>query len=308
MAGSTDPRSRRTDPAPAPAGVDAGAERLQKTLARAGFGSRRAVEDLIREGRVTIGRRTASLGDRVRPSHDQVSVDGVPIPADPTLRYFALNKPPGVTTTMRDRFAESTLEPFMPEGPRVFPVGRLDRDSEGLLLLTNDGDLSHRVQHPSHGIEKEYLVEVDGELPRDLPRRLRSGVELDDGVARAVRLGPVQRARGRSSITIVVVEGRKRVVRRMFAALGHRVRRLVRVRIGPVRLERLAPGVVRPLRAAEVADLYRATGLKRARAGASPRAARAARAASPSGQAARSPGRGTSGARGTGGRVRPPSA
>jgi 23S rRNA pseudouridine2605 synthase len=247
--------------------VPDGPERLQKTLARAGFGSRRAVEELIREGRVTVEGRPAALGDRVDPAIARVAVDGVPIPADPALRYFALNKPVGVTTTMRDPHAAQTLGPYLPDGPRVFPVGRLDRDSEGLLLLTNDGDLSHRIQHPSHGIQKEYLVEVEGDLSRDVPRRLRSGIELDDGLARALQVGPIQRTHGRSALTIVVVEGRKRVVRRMFAGLGFRVRRLVRIRIGPVRLDRLAPGAVRQLRADEVAALYRATRLERARTG-----------------------------------------
>ncbi len=297
MAGSTRPRRRRTDPGgpvrrdtparrdtPGKRGASTGRdtsfgrasterdaptgpERLQKTLARAGFGSRRAVEELIRDERVTVDGRRAVLGDRVDPTKAQVAVDGVPIPADPSLRYFALNKPVGVTTTMRDPHAQATLAPYLPEGPRVFPVGRLDRDSEGLLLLTNDGDLSHRVQHPSHGIEKEYLVEVEADLPRDIPRRLRAGIDLDDGRAAAVRVGPVSRVHGRSAVTLVVVEGRKRVVRRMFAALGFRVRRLARIRIGPVRLDRLPPGQVRPLRADEVAALYRATGLGRARTG-----------------------------------------
>ncbi len=259
----TPPGKPRTDPQP----PRDPRERLQKTLARAGYGSRRATEELIRAGRVTVAGRTASLGDRVDPAREQVAVDGTPIPSDPSLRYFALNKPAGVTTTLRDRFAETTLAAFLPPGPRVFPVGRLDRESEGLLLLTNDGDLAHRVQHPSHGVEKEYLVEVDGNLPRDVLRSLRAGIELDDGIARAVRAGPIDRAHGRSALPIIVVEGRKRVVRRMFAALGYRVRRLVRVRVGEVRLGRLAPGAVRPLLPDEVAGLYRATGLMRARAG-----------------------------------------
>ncbi len=236
-------------------------------LARAGFGSRRAAEELIRDGRVTIKGREASLGDRVDPKRDQVAVDGVPIPADPTLRYFALNKPAGVTTTMRDAHATRTLAPYLPAGPRVFAVGRLDRDTEGLLLLTNDGELSHRIQHPSTGIEKEYLVEVEGSLSDGAVRRLQRGVQLADGPARAARAGPVQRVRGRSAVPVVMTEGRKRIVRRMFEALGHPVRRLVRVRVGPVRLERLGPGEVRPLEPAEVMALYRLTRLRRAKAG-----------------------------------------
>jgi 23S rRNA pseudouridine2605 synthase len=239
-------------------------ERLQKVLARAGLGSRRAAEDLIRAGRVAVGGRPASLGDRVRPGRDQVTVDGVPIPADPRLRYFALNKPAGVTTTMRDPHAARTLASFLPPGPRVFAVGRLDRDSEGLLLLTNDGALAYRIQHPSRGVEKEYLVEVDGSISADGVRRLRGGVDLEDGVARAIRVGRVERVRGRSSVGLVMSEGRKRVVRRMFAALGHPVRRLVRVRVGPIALGHLRPGEVRPLDPREVMELYRVTDLRRA--------------------------------------------
>jgi pseudouridine synthase len=220
---------------------------------------------------VTIAGREATLGDRVDPARDQVAVDGVPIPVDPDLRYLALNKPRGVTTTMRDPHAERTIAALLPSGPRVFPVGRLDRDSEGLLLLTNDGELGHRIQHPRHGVDKEYLVEVDGALGGDALRRLRSGVELEDGVATPAHIGQVLRARGRSSIPVVMMEGRKRVVRRMFAALGHPVRRLVRVRVGPVRLGALGPGEIRPLEAREVQDLYRVTGLVRARAGRGPR-------------------------------------
>jgi 23S rRNA pseudouridine2605 synthase len=252
-------------------GTGSGPERLQKTLARVGYGSRRAAEELIREGRVTVAGREATLGDRVDPARDQVAVDGVPIPVDPELRYLALNKPRGVTATMRDPHAERTIAALLPSGPRVFPVGRLDRESEGLLLLTNDGELAHRIQHPRHGIDKEYLVEVDGAFGGDALRRLRSGVELDDGVAHPARIGRVLRARGRASVPVVMVEGRKRVVRRMFAALGHPVRRLVRVRVGPVRLGGLGPGEIRPLEAREVQELYRVTGLGRARTGRGPR-------------------------------------
>ena len=140
-------------------------ERLQKTLARVGFGSRRSAEDLIRSGRVTIGGHVATLGDRIDPSRDQVAVDGIPIPVNPEVRYFVLNKPAGVTTTMKDVHAAKTLGPYLPPGPRVFAVGRLDRESEGVLLLTNDGELAHRIQHPSYRVEKEYLVEVEGRLP-----------------------------------------------------------------------------------------------------------------------------------------------
>jgi 23S rRNA pseudouridine2605 synthase len=194
---------------------------------------------------------------------DQVSVDGVPVPVHPELRYFAFNKPTGVTTTLRDPHAARSLTAFLPPGPRVFPVGRLDRDSEGLLLLTNDGDLAFRLQHPRFGIEKEYLVEVDGRLARSAHRALSTGIPLEDGLARAVRVGPVLPAAGRSAVRMVMGEGRNREIRRMLEALGHPVRRLVRVRVGPVRLGRLSPGDVRPLTPEEVAALYRQTGLTR---------------------------------------------
>ncbi len=246
------------------AGAGRQGERLQKVLARAGFGSRRAAEDLIRDGRVSIDGRLATLGDRVDPLTERVSVDGVPVPADPDLRYLALNKPRGVTTTMRDPHAERTIAGLIPPWPRVFPVGRLDRESEGLLLLMNDGELAHRLQHPSFGIEKEYLVEVEGSMPRSAARRLVAGVELVDGRARAARVGPLERSGGRSAVRLVMLEGKKREVRRMFDAVGYRVSRLVRVRFGPVRLEGLAPGVTRALDAEEIQALYRATSLDQA--------------------------------------------
>ena len=236
-------------------------ERLQRILARAGLGSRRAVEDLIRAGRVTVNDRTATLGARADPTTDRVAVDGVPVPAHPDLRLFKLNKPAHVTTTLRDPHAARSIAEFLPPGPRVFPVGRLDRDSEGLLLLTNDGDLAHRLQHPRFGVEREYLLEVQGSISRDALRRLEEGVQLDDGTARAIRAGAVQRRHDRSSLLIVMGEGRKRELRRMLEAVGFPVRRLVRVRMGPVRLGDLRAGQVRSLSSTETRDLYRAVGL-----------------------------------------------
>lgn len=236
-------------------------ERLQRALARAGFGSRRACEDLIRSGRVQINGRVAGLGDRVDPERDEVRVDGRRVSVDPGLRYLAFHKPRGVTTTMRDPHAERDLRRFLPAGPRVFPVGRLDRDTEGLLLLTNDGDLAHRLAHPRHGVEKEYLAEVDGSpTPRRLAR-LRTGVRLDDGVARAVDARSVGRAGGRAAVRLVMTEGRKREVRRMLDAVELPVRRLVRTRVGPVRLGRMRAGEVRDLTYDEVHALYRVAGL-----------------------------------------------
>ena len=281
MTTTSGPRSRSEPAAQAGEGEAPadGLERLQKTLARAGLGSRRSAEELIREGRVRVGRRQARLGDRVDPTADRITVDGVPVPAHPELRYFALNKPPGVTSTMRDPHAARSLAEYLPDGPRVFPVGRLDRDSEGLVLLTNDGELANRLQHPRYGVEKEYLVEVDGSVSRGAIRLLTNGIELDDGVARAIRAEQVQRGTERTAVAVVMGEGRKREIRRMMEALGHRVRRLVRVRVGPVRMGSLRPGRLRPLTSEEVGQLYRVSGLDRAEPG-SPRTSGRGRARS----------------------------
>jgi 23S rRNA pseudouridine2605 synthase len=236
-------------------------ERLQRSLARAGFGSRRACEELIAAGRVEINGRVATLGDRLDPATDQVRVDGSKVNVNPELRTFALHKPRGVTTTMRDPHAERDLSGFLPKGVHVFPVGRLDRDTEGLLLLTNDGSLAHRLTHPRYAIEKEYLAEVDRPPSHRQLARLRRGVELDDGTARAVDARSAGGAAGRGGVRLVMVEGRKREVRRMLDAVELPVRRLIRVRVGPIRLGKLRPGDVRELEPEDVRALFRATGL-----------------------------------------------
>jgi 23S rRNA pseudouridine2605 synthase len=229
-------------------------ERLQKVLARAGVASRRAVEELIAAGRVRVNGERARLGQRIDPAVDRVTVDGAPVGTAPGLVHYLLNKPAGVVTTASDPQGRRTVVDLVPAEPRVFPVGRLDADSEGLLLLTNDGELAHRVMHPSHGVEKEYLAWVDGTPSAGALRRLREGVELDDG--RTSPAGASQPQPGLVRITIH--EGRNRQVRRMLDAVGHPVRRLVRVRVGPLRDERLAPGTWRPLRASELSALRRA--------------------------------------------------
>lgn len=236
-------------------------ERLQRALARAGFGSRRACEELIASGKVRVNGQVAVLGDRVDPTADEVRVDGTRISVDPALRYFALHKPAGVTTTLRDPHAALNLRGFLPEGGRVFPVGRLDRDTEGLLLLTNDGELAHRLAHPRHGVEKEYLAEVQGTPTARHVTQLTRGVRLDDGVARAIDARPAGRSGGRGAVRLVLAEGRKREVRRMLEAVGLPVRRLVRTRVGPVRLGRLPAGERRELTSEEVRALYRSAGL-----------------------------------------------
>jgi 23S rRNA pseudouridine2605 synthase len=242
-------------------------ERLQRSLARAGFGSRRACEEVIAAGRVQINGTVATLGDRLDPAVDEVRVDGSKVNIDPELRTFALHKPRGVTTTMRDPHAERDLTGFLPKGVHLFPVGRLDRDTEGLLLLTNDGSLAHRLTHPRYAIEKEYLAEVGKPPSNRQLSRLRRGVELDDGTAKAVDArsaggasGPGG-AGGRGGVRLVMIEGRKREVRRMLDAVELPVRRLVRVRVGPIRLGKLGPGEVRELEPEDVRALYRAAGL-----------------------------------------------
>lgn len=232
-------------------------ERLQKALARAGLGSRRASEELIRAGRVRINGRVASLGDRIDPAADRVEVDGARVPLNPALRYYALHKPRGVVTTARDPERRADVSAYYPPGPRVFPVGRLDRETEGLLLLTNDGELANRVMHPRYGVEKEYLAEVEGSPARRHVARLLRGVALEDGVARARSARAVPGAGERGALRVVMAEGRKREVRRMLEAVGLPVRRLVRTRVGPVRLGRLRPGEVRELEPEEVQGLWR---------------------------------------------------
>lgn len=236
-------------------------ERIQKLLARAGLGSRRACEQLVADGRVTIDGVVATLGDRMDPEVGSLSLDGHKIPLNPELRYFALHKPAGVVTSMSDDRGQPDLRTLLPEEPRLFPVGRLDQDSEGLLLVTNDGELSHRLQHPSFGVEKEYLAEVDGIPKSKHLARLRDGVELDDGPARAARATIEAVSGERGAVRVVMTEGRKREVRRLLAAVGLPVTRLVRYRIGPVRLGDLPPGELMELEPQVVRDLFAVAGL-----------------------------------------------
>ena len=228
-------------------------------LARAGIASRRASEELIAAGRVTVNGEIAQLGRRVDPATDKLAIDGVPVVVDATIVHWVLNKPAGYVTTAQDPHGRPTVLDLVPDEPRVFPVGRLDLDTEGLLLLTNDGELAQLLTHPRHGVEKEYVAEVEGRPAPAAIRALREGVELDDGPTQPARvqLGDASPA-GTSVVTIVVKEGRKRMVRRMCAAVGHPVVRLVRTRIGPLRDQRLAPGTWRVLTPDEVRALYAA--------------------------------------------------
>lgn len=229
-------------------------ERLQKVLARAGFGSRRACEELIAAGRVAVDGDRAELGRRVDVAVSRVEVDGVPLSLRADLVHYLLNKPAGVVTTAHDPQGRPTVVSLVPATPRVFPVGRLDVDTEGLLVLTNDGDLAQRLTHPSFGVEKEYVAEVEGVPGPGALRALRRGVELEDGPTAPARVGVL----APGVLRIVVHEGRNRQVRRMCEAVGHPVRRLVRTRIGPLTDRTLRPGSHRPLRPAEVRALSEA--------------------------------------------------
>lgn len=238
------------------------ADRLQKVLARAGIGSRRACEELIAAGRVAVDGRTAQLGDRVDPGRQRVTVDGAPVLTDTELVHYVLNKPAHVVTTANDPEGRPTVLELVPPSPRVFPIGRLDFDSEGLLLLTNDGELAQLLAHPSHGVEKTYLAEVVGRPSARDVRALRDGVELDDGRTAPARVRVVQAHDTRSALELTIHEGRNRQVRRMCDAIGHPVTRLVRTRIGALRDDRLAPGEWRRLRPDEVQALYASAGAR----------------------------------------------
>lgn len=231
---------------------EATGERLQKVLARVGYGSRRVCDELVADGRVEVNGVRAEPGRRVVAGRDLVTVDGVPVGILPDLVHYLLNKPAGVVTTASDPQGRPTVLGLVPPEPRVFPVGRLDAATEGLLVLTNDGDLAQLLAHPSHGVEKEYLAELDVDPSPSALRRLREGVEIDDGVVTA----PAKVSRPSPFVVrIVIHEGRNRQVRRMCAAVGCPVRRLVRTRIGPIGDTRLAPGAWRPLDPSEIRAL-----------------------------------------------------
>ncbi|WP_051808350.1 pseudouridine synthase [Actinoplanes subtropicus] len=235
------------------------AERLQKVLAAAGVGSRRACEDLIFRRRVTVNGKVAKLGDKVDPATAEILVDGQRVITDTKLVYIAMNKPRGVVTSLDDEKGRTELADFLGQfDQRLFHVGRLDADSEGLLLITNDGELTNKLTHPSYGISKTYLAEVVGPLPRNVGRQLLAGVELEDGPARADAFKLVDALGKTAQVEIVLHEGRKHIVRRMMDAVGHPVTRLIRTAVGPIRLGDLRPGGFRHLSNAEIAALFKA--------------------------------------------------
>ena len=227
-------------------------------LARAGVGSRRACEVLISEGRVAVdGRVVREQGRQIDPTRAVVTVDGRRVVVDPERVYLALNKPAGVLTAMSDDRGRPCVGDLVADqGQRLFHVGRLDADTEGLLLLTNDGELAHRLAHPSYGVRKTYLAEVPGPVPRSVAAALRRGVDLEDGPVHVDSFRVVEQSGSRAMVEVVLHEGRKHIVRRLLAEVGHPVQRLVRLRVGPVRLGSLPPGRVRPLSSDEVAALY----------------------------------------------------
>ncbi len=237
--------------------------RLQKVLAQAGVGSRRACEALIAAGRVQVdGHVVVEQGVRIDPHRQAVHVDGVRVQVDRDKLYLAFNKPAGVVSTMSDDLGRVSLGDFMAERPeRLFHVGRLDSETEGLILLTNDGDLAHRLQHPAYGVAKTYLAEVPGPVARDVGRRLREGVELDDGPVRVDSFRLIDSQPGKALVEVVLHEGRKHIVRRALDAVGHPVERLVRVQVGPIHLGDLRPGRWRVLTRTEVGQLFSAAGL-----------------------------------------------
>ncbi|MBC7227740.1 MAG: rRNA pseudouridine synthase [Thermoflexales bacterium] len=231
-------------------------ERLQKILARAGYGARRECEDLIRQGRVTVNGRVAQLGQKADPKRDRIEVDGRPIRLPRRFTYIALHKPPGVLSDEGDGSGRHpTVLDLVQHPARLFPVGRLDLRSEGLVLLTDDGDLAFRLTHPRFGHEKEYHVLVEGRPTEETLRQWRQGVDLDGEMTAPAQVEVLRTEGERTWLRVVLREGRKRQIRRVAARLGHPVVRLIRVRIGPIRLGDLPPGKWRLLTPAEVRAL-----------------------------------------------------
>lgn len=234
-------------------------ERLHKILAHAGYGSRRACEEIIAAGRVTVNGRVVSVGDKAEFGSDDIRIDGRRVKAERKV-YFLLNKPPGYITTSADPQGRRKVTDLLASvRERVYPVGRLDGDSRGLIILTNDGDLAARLTHPRYEVPKTYEAEVDGRVEADDLRKLSAGMWLSDGKTAGTQVRVVRRGTARSLIAITLREGRNRQVRRMLARLNHKVRKLTRTRIGPLSLHGLGPGRFRELTSEEVRSLFKAT-------------------------------------------------
>lgn len=240
-------------------------ERLQKVLSAAGVASRRAAEELIAQGRVTVDGRVAQLGDRVDPRRAEVRVDGRRVNVDPERVYVMLNKPRGVVSTLRDPQGRPTVADLVNLPQRLHPVGRLDRDTEGLLLLTNDGELTHRLLHPSSQVPRVYLALVRGQVRKPVLAQLRQGVELSDGLAKPRRVAIVDRGAGRTLLELELTEGRNREVRRLLGAVGLYLERLARVAFDGLTLSDLRQGKWRFLTPQEVSTLWEAVERTRGR-------------------------------------------
>jgi 23S rRNA pseudouridine2605 synthase len=240
--------------------------RLQKVLSQAGIASRRLAERMITDGRVEVdGQLVTELGTRVDPDVSEIRVDGARVILDDSLVYLALNKPLGMHSTMSDDRGRPCIgdlvEHRMRGNKKLFHVGRLDADTEGLILLTNDGELAHRLMHPSYEVPKTYLATVTGSVPRGVGKKLRTGIELDDGPVAVDDFAVVDAIPGRTLVRVTLHEGRKRIVRRLLAEAGFPVQALVRTDIGAVSLGEQRPGSIRALRRNEIGDLYKAVGL-----------------------------------------------
>ncbi len=247
-------------------GGDAEGVRLQKVLSQAGIASRRVAERMISDGRVEVdGRVVTELGTRVDPGTAEIRVDGARVVLDDSMVYLAVNKPLGMHSTMSDDRGRpcigDLIEHRVRGNKKLFHVGRLDADTEGLLLLTNDGELAHRLMHPSYEVQKTYLATVAGSVPRGLGKTLRAGIELDDGPVRLDDFAVVDAVPGKTLVRVTLHEGRKRIVRRLLAAVGFPVQALVRTEIGAVALGDQRPGSIRALTRKEVGELYQAVGL-----------------------------------------------
>ena len=242
---------------------DSGLIRLQKVLAAAGLGSRRACEAMIEQGRVEVdGKRVREQGMRINPLTAVVRVDGERVPTAPDTAVYAFNKPKGVVSTMSDDEGRPCVGDYVAgRTERLFHVGRLDVDTEGLLILTNDGELANRLAHPKYEVDKTYVATVRGQVTVPELRQLRAGVELEDGLAKADVARLLQKLPDRSLVELVIHEGRNRIVRRMMAAIDRPVTDLVRTRIGPIHLGQQRPGVIRAITGKELRELYTAVGL-----------------------------------------------
>jgi 23S rRNA pseudouridine2605 synthase len=240
--------------------------RLQKVLSQAGIASRRVAEKMILDGRVEVdGSIVTELGTRVDPGTADIRVDGSRVLLDDTLMHLAINKPRGMHSTMSDDRGRPCIGDLVEHRVRgnkgLFHVGRLDADTEGLMLLTNDGELAHRLMHPSYEVPKTYVATVLGTIPRGLGKKLREGIELDDGPVRVDDFAMVDTLPGRSMVRVTLHEGRKRIVRRLLAAVGYPVQELVRTDIGSVTLGDQRPGSIRVLTRKEIGELYKAVGM-----------------------------------------------